>query len=34
MLQNEDGVLAGGTRDTQLSVGKTDHTATVSCVHA
>jgi hypothetical protein len=31
---NQDGVLASGTRDTQLSLGETDHTATVRCVHA
>ena len=27
-LQNDGGVIAGGTRDTRLSVGKTDHSAT------
>jgi hypothetical protein len=27
-LQNDGGVIAGGTRDTRLSVGKMDHSAT------
>jgi hypothetical protein len=32
--EKADGVFTGGTRDTRLSLGKTDHTATVWLDHA
>ena len=32
-LQNEHRALAGGTRDTLLSIGKANHTATVCLIH-